>query len=202
LVNATNCRDPVSLQAIIAMVFYLQSVGEISTCYSYISVALASSLRMGFHRSDAADAFDLIERETRKRMFWILRTMETYITTLLGLPKLINDEDIDQEQLLEVDDEFITARTIVPMPRSHAPTIAATIAHVQLTTILAKVVQSVYGSKDSWHARDGLCQVDYTKVAAIEKELEQWCQQLPPVLTHSRTPTMWRYVYIPKTPIL
>src|SRR5437762_5199435 len=107
MIDVTDCRDLVSLQAVLFMVLFLQSSANLSTCYSYIGVALRSSLRLGLHRS-ISNSFNPIERETRKRVFWIVRKMDTYVGALLGLPKTLSDDDIDQVFPLEVDDEFIT----------------------------------------------------------------------------------------------
>lgn len=178
LLDVTSCRDLTSLQVIVAMIIYLQSTGNISLCYSYISVAMASSLRMGLHRSDPTNAFGPIEHEIRKRTFWVLRTMETYVSTLLGLPRIVSDEDIDQEKPSEFEDEYILDNRTFPAETSHISTITATKAHIELITILAKVVRSVYASGYNFSFRNGLCQVDASKVVEIENDLERWSQQL------------------------
>ena len=115
MINVTECRDLVSIQAILFIIMFLQSSSNLSTCYSYIGIALRASLRLGLHRS-ISNSFDPIEAETRKRVFWIVRKMDTYVGALLGLPKTLSDDDIDQVFPLEVDDEFITRDGILPMP--------------------------------------------------------------------------------------
>lgn len=67
------------------MVLFLQSSAKLSTCYSYVGIALRSALRLGLHRNVVAD-FNPIERELRKRIFWVVRKMDVYVSTLLGLP--------------------------------------------------------------------------------------------------------------------
>ena len=94
LLDITDCRDLISLQAIIFMIQFLQSSAKLSTCYAYIGVALRSALRMGLHRSFNLK-FNPIEAETRKRIFWVTRRMDTYVGAMLGLPRFLDDEDID-----------------------------------------------------------------------------------------------------------
>src|ERR1700753_1664479 len=104
--DIADCRDLRALQAVVFMILFLQSSAKLSTCYSYIGVALRSALRMGLHRNFDAN-FSPIERETRKRVFWVIRKMDTYVGALLGLPHTMSDEDIDQDYPVEVDDEYI-----------------------------------------------------------------------------------------------
>lgn len=70
---------------------------------------------MGLHRS-VPNTFNPVERELRKRMFWIIRKLDIYVGALLGLPQMLSSDDVDQEMPLEVDDEYITLEKISPMP--------------------------------------------------------------------------------------
>lgn len=76
--DVTDCRDLTSLQALIHMIMFLQCSAKLSTCYSFIGVALRSALRMGLHRS-FSDSFNPIEAEMRRRCFWIIRKMDIFV---------------------------------------------------------------------------------------------------------------------------
>lgn len=132
---------------------------------------------MGLHLSDRCLQFNPVESETRKRSFWVLRTMDTYVTTLLGLPKIVGDEDLNQKMPSEVDDEFITDRGILPMPNGHISIAAAVNAHTTLIIILAKVVKLIYNPRDELNGPNDSCQVDYAKVIEIEDDLKNWFQR-------------------------
>ena len=140
MIDITDCRDLTALQTVLFMIIFLQSSAKMATCYSFVGIALTSSLRMGLHRCVSVD-FNPVVCETRKRIFWVIRKMDTYISALLGLPKTISDEDVDQELPLEIDDEYITKDKILPMPEGQLSMIAAGNAHIQLMRILAKVVK-------------------------------------------------------------
>ncbi|KAI5286007.1 hypothetical protein KEM55_000440, partial [Ascosphaera atra] len=118
MLDITECRDLTSLQAIIFMIIFLQSSASISTCYSYIGIALRSALRLGLHRSVTA-SFNYVEQEMRKRVFWVVRKMDVHVSTVMGLPSMLTDDDIDQEYPLAVDDEYITPTAILPMPEGY-----------------------------------------------------------------------------------
>jgi hypothetical protein len=41
--------------------------------------------------------FTPLERQMRSRIFWVLRKIDVYVSTMLGLPDSIADDHIDQE---------------------------------------------------------------------------------------------------------
>jgi len=136
---------------------------------------------MGLHRSVVTTNLDPIEYETRKRVFWTVRNMESYVCTLLGFPKTIGDEDIDQDLPLEVDDEYITEKGILPMPNGQVSMIVATNAHTKLVQILAKVVRHVYpvkGMVRGISGKSGSYMVSYAKVCEVEHDLQEWRENL------------------------
>lgn len=188
--DITECRDITSVQAIIFMILFLQCTANLSTCYSYIGIALRSSLRMGLHRNLAAH-FNPIERETRRRLFWIIRKMDTYVSALLGFPQMLSDDDIDQEFPTEVDDEFITEEAILSMPPGRTSLFAASNAHTRLMFILAKVIkyvyptkgleQSVQGGTKNGNAK-GSYLVSHSQIREIERDLAEWLDKLPMAL--------------------
>ncbi|KAI9837996.1 MAG: hypothetical protein M1819_006150 [Sarea resinae] len=184
MVDITDCRDLMSLQAIVFMIMFLQSSAKLSTCYSYIGIALRSSLRMGLHRS-VSSKFDAIERESRKRVFWVIRKMDTYVGALLGLPQTLSDEDIDQEMPLEVEDQYITREGILPVPKGEVSLFSASNAHTKLIQILAKVIKYIYPIKDLQYNLAKSNQsyvVSLTKISELEKDLQSWMENLPPDL--------------------
>ncbi|CDM33964.1 transcriptional regulator family: Fungal Specific TF [Penicillium roqueforti] len=183
LLEITDCRDLVSLQAICFMVLFLQSSAKLSTCYSYVGIALRSALRLGLHRSVAAD-FNPLERELRKRIFWVVRKMDIYVSTLLGLPQILSDDDIDQEYPMEVDGDFITSEGITQPPSNYTPLMAGCNAHTRLSNIILKVVKYIYPVKNARYRSksDQRYMVSHSKIREIERDLQNWMEELPPAL--------------------
>ncbi|CAI7580366.1 unnamed protein product [Penicillium glandicola] len=183
LLEITDCRDLPSLQAICFMVLFLQSSAKLSTCYSYVGIALRSALRLGLHRSVAAD-FNPIERELRKRIFWVVRKMDVYVSTLLGLPQMLSDDDIDQEYPMEVDGDFITSEGITQPPSNYTPLMAGCNAHTRLSNIILKVVKYIYPVKNARYRSksDQRYMVSHSKIREIERDLQTWMEELPPAL--------------------
>ena len=178
-----SCRDLPSLQAIVFMIQFLQSSAKLSTCYSYIGVAMRSALRMGMHRSFNVN-FTHIEAECRKRIFWTIRRMDIYVGALLGLPIFLKDEDVDQDWPAEVDDEYITETEIRPMPEGSISVLAAANAHTRLVLILEKICKHVYPIKGTQAGGKNSVtySVGYSKIREIEQDLQGWLDQLPMAL--------------------
>jgi len=181
--DIADCRDLTSLQAIVFMTQFLQSSAKLSTCYSYIGVAQRSALRMGLHRSFSLN-FNPIEAETRKRVFWVIRKMDTYVGAMIGLPHFLDDDDIDQDWPTEVDDEYITETEIRPMPPGKISVMAAANAHTKIVQILAKICKYVYPIKgtQSGGKNSVTYSVSYSKIREIEQDLQQWLDELPMAL--------------------
>jgi hypothetical protein len=113
--------------------------------------------------------------------------MDIYVGALIGLPNVLDDDDIDQEYPAEVDDEFITEEGIFPMPEGRISTMAAANVHTKLIQILAKVVRYIYPVKASNNATpngQGMksYSVSYAKIVEIERDLQHWQDQLPMAL--------------------
>ncbi|KAH8815871.1 fungal-specific transcription factor domain-containing protein [Xylogone sp. PMI_703] len=181
MIDITDCRDIVSLQALLFMILFLQSSANLSTCYSYIGIALRSALRMGMHRNIPGN-FTLIEREVRRRVFWIIRKMDTYVSALLGFPQMLSSDDIDQELPLEVADECITKEVILPMPAGQVSMIAASNAHTRLMAILAKVIKYIYpikGLEQSIQGEKSSYIIRHSRIREIERDLAEWLDKLP-----------------------
>ena len=181
MMDITDCRDITSLQAVLFMTMFLQSSAKLATCYSYIGIALTSAIRLGLHRS-VSRHFDPVEAETRRRVFWVIRKMDIYVAALLGLPKLLSDDDIDQVDPLEVDDECITKDGILPQPLGKVPLIAATNAHTRLVKILCLVVKYIYPIKSPGQAVNKAFKqtygVSHARIREIEQKLQEWMEHL------------------------
>ncbi|RVD82985.1 uncharacterized protein DFL_007390 [Arthrobotrys flagrans] len=164
LTDITDCRDVTSLQGVLLMIIFLQSSAKLATCYSYIGIAVSASFRLGLHRKIPFP--DPIEAEIRKRIFCTIQKMDISISALIGLPRMVHDEDIDQEYPTEVDDQHITKDGITPGALGEPNSTSAANAHTRLIQILGKVIKKIYPIK-------GL---------QPKQDLAKWQEELPPYL--------------------
>ncbi|KAG8534140.1 uncharacterized protein KY384_000984 [Bacidia gigantensis] len=105
--------------------------------------------------------------------------MDVYVSILLGLPQTLHDIDIDQDQPLEVDDDYITTERLLFMPPGRAPLMAGFNAHNRMVTILSKVVEYVYPIKADKNSQKDSYIVSHAKIREIENDLKQWTETLP-----------------------
>jgi Fungal specific transcription factor domain len=179
MLDITDCRDLTTLQAIVFMILFLQSTAKLATCYSHIGIALRACCRLGLHRNIKND-FNPIEQEERKRIFWLIRKLDAYVGALVGLPIMLSEEDVDQQLPTEVDDEFITAEGILPMPPGRLSLMSASNAHNRLVSILQKVVKFIYPIKSIEVTNPGEpYSISHSRIREIEKDLQKWMDDLP-----------------------
>jgi len=200
MLDITDCRDLISTQAVMFMIIFLQTTAKLATCYAYVGVALRACCRLGMHRKITAN-FSIVEQEERKRLFWQVRKMDIYVGAMLGLPQMLSDEDIDQDTPSEAVDECIMEGGISPMPKGSFSLHSATSAHTRLLGILQKVVRYVYPIKPvdtSGTPVGGDYTISHRRVRELERDLEQWINELPMELRPSDTADveLARYVYI------
>ena len=180
MLDITDCRDLVHLQTMFFMILFLQSTAKLSTCYAYLGIAMRTCCRLGLHRDIPSNKFNPIELEERRRLFWLIRKMDTYVGAMLGLPQMLCDEDIDQHLPLEVLDECITDAGISPVPKGMFPLVRATNAHTKLTGILRKVVRYIYPIKvPSTGDKGSKYTISHGRIRELERDLQHWMDELP-----------------------
>ncbi|KAK6510341.1 hypothetical protein TWF506_009457 [Arthrobotrys conoides] len=183
LTDITDCRDVTSLQGVLLMIIFLQSSAKLATCYSYIGIAVSASFRLGLHRKIPFP--DPVEAEVRKRIFCTIQKMDISISALIGLPRMVHDEDIDQEYPTEVDDQHITKDGITAGALGEPNSTSAANAHTRLVQILGKVIKKIYpikGLQPSTYGKRAGYMISYAVVRGIEQDLAKWQEELPPYL--------------------
>lgn len=190
LIDITNVGDIPSIQTIVMMILYLQCSARLSTCYSYIGIALRSALKEGLHRNltifqSSKRKLDPIEVDTRKRLFYTIYKMDIYINSLLGLPRSISEDEFDQEFPVELDDEFITRETyLFDKQEGRLSSSGCANHHTKLTIILSHIVKELYPIKIKTKLPAELTVSNrmHNKVTELEQELKLWLDNLSPEL--------------------
>ncbi|SPO04546.1 related to transcriptional activator Mut3p [Cephalotrichum gorgonifer] len=189
LKDLAECRDLTSLQALVFMILFLQATSNLSSCYAFLGIALRSALRMGLHRHLEHHLISPIEQQVRRRVFYVVRQMDIYVSTLLGFPLVLHNEDVDQLYPTEIDDDYVRKDAIL-MPPAGTPSIfEAFNANTRLMEILAKIVKHVYplhgiqpGTK-SGSTKGGemgtTYVISYARIKEIERDLHEWYARLP-----------------------
>ncbi|KAH3687033.1 hypothetical protein WICPIJ_001977 [Wickerhamomyces pijperi] len=189
LIDITEARDIYAMQTILTLVLFLQCSARLSTCYSYIGIALRSALREGLHRkSNDSRRFNPLENEVRKRIFWTIYKMDIYVNGMLGLPRSIAREDIDQEMPLGLDDENITETGYLPQEVGKLSSNGISNQHTDLILVLNKIVKNLYPI-----ASNRKFVISHEKVSEMELELRAWLSNLPKELIPGYDPAFQYY---------
>ena len=138
-----------------------------STCYSYICMAVASSLQMGLFTEAASKDLPESEKLCRRRIFSVLNIMDTYVTTALGLPRTLRDVK---------SDHLMPSPT---RPESVDDPMAGTYAHAELIIILARAVEKNHPVTRTISQKNGFYGVEYGNIVTIEERLEAWFENIP-----------------------
>ncbi|RLV90094.1 Activator of stress protein [Spathaspora sp. JA1] len=192
LIDISNVGDINSIQTIVMMIIYLQCSARLSTCYSYIGIAMRSALKEGLHRNlsifqNSRRKLDPIEMDTRKRLFYTIYKMDIYINSLLGLPRSINEDEFDQELPAELDDENITrTEYLYDQQQGRLSSSGCANHHTKLMLILSHIIKQLYpikvkNSDDELTSSANHYSPDkiHTKVTNLELELKNWLLELP-----------------------
>lgn len=167
------------------MILFLQATANLSACYSFVGIALRSALRIGLHRNLHHEQMGVIEHETRTRVFYVIRQMDIYVSTLLGFPLLLNSDDIDQPFPTEIDDDYVTEAGIIQPAPGTPSFFEAFNAHTRLMEILTKITKYVYPMKGAGQSagKDKKPKptylISYSRIKEIEADLHAWYERLP-----------------------
>ncbi|KAE8153088.1 fungal-specific transcription factor domain-containing protein [Aspergillus avenaceus] len=75
---------------------------------------LANVIELGLHRRAQNSAFTFFEQEMRTRIFWCVYTIDRYLSTLLGRPIGLMDEQCDLRLPHEINDEDLRSCQQIP----------------------------------------------------------------------------------------
>lgn len=155
-----------TLQNIVLLVLYTQSCNMLSMSYSYICMAVAAALQMNlFEQSHHRDESEE-EAARQKAVASVLFILDTYVTTLLGLPRTLRDIDLD---------------SVAPQAALHDGPQGLdfeTRAHAGLARILARIVDSHHPAGKSIPHSNGVYTIAYAKIIETENTLGVWFEQL------------------------
>ncbi|CAD6499306.1 BgTH12-03426 [Blumeria graminis f. sp. triticale] len=182
-IDISDCGTIPQLQTVLFLVLYLQSTAGLDVGYSYIILAQQSAFRMGLHLKHDNQC-NPIESEVRLRIFWTIQKMDISMSAILGYPKILDLDTIDQEMPTEVFDVNITESSENGYPVAKwSSLLQASNAHMRLILILDKVIKYIYPNnrvgRSVNEALDTGHIVDHAIVREIENDLQRWRQGLP-----------------------
>lgn len=115
---------------------------------------------------------------------------------MLGLPKILKEEEINAELPSDIDDEYVSEEGFLPTLPGDSTKISSALALFRAARVLAQVLDVEYSTSTSH-------EVSYSKLRELEEELDGWKASLAPHLrmefvngmpatnvVHSRSPLL------------
>lgn len=102
-------------------------------------------------------------------------TCGSFSAGLLGLPKLLNEGDIQTEYPADVDDENISERGFQPTLPGESTRLSSALALFQVARIMSKVLDENYSAASSHD-------ISLQKISSLNDELDVWLGSLAPHL--------------------
>jgi hypothetical protein len=124
-----------------------------------------------------------IDKETRRKIWWGVYSLDRMLALALGRPLGVNDSDCDVELPVEVDDEHLPEYfSGATLPQRQPSLMTGSIALTSLYKIGGRVLREVYAldnCKDHLEP-DRKAELQRT-VESLDGELTKWCDDLPAV---------------------
>ncbi|KAG5729998.1 Transcriptional activator protein acu-15 [Termitomyces sp. T112] len=171
------------VQGFILMSSFLCSVNCLPQAWILLGQAVRTGQDLGLHRSPRRLLITPVEKETRRKIWWGVYTLDRMLALALGRPLGINDSDCDVEQPVEVDDDYLSEYFGgATMPQRQPSLMTGVVALNHLYEIGGRVLRQVYALDN---CRDQLepekkAELQRT-VESLDNELTKWCEDLPAV---------------------
>lgn len=101
--------------------------------------------------------------------------LDSFSAAMLGLPKLLKEEDIHTEYPVDIDDENVSERGFQPTLPGESTRLSSALALFRGSRILAKVLDEIYPASLSY-------ELSLQKIGGLSSELDMWLDSLPPHL--------------------
>jgi hypothetical protein len=172
-----------SLRTLLCMIVYTQSCSMLSTCYSFVSMAVAATFRTGM--LDLSDHGGSAQyKACLTATLRVLFIVDTSVASSLGLPRTLRD----------IDTELLIRSSTSDSARFDNDTAA----HSQLMKILADIVETNHPPCKRIPRHNGFYSVRYSDIVQAENRLAVWFKCLDDSFTvgspHNGDKDFIRYV--------
>ncbi|TVY84637.1 Regulatory protein GAL4 [Lachnellula suecica] len=166
------------VQAFLLMGNYLQKRDRPNTGYNMIGIAFRMALGLGLHREISPNDIEqnTLNKEIRRRVWWILYMVDSGFSITMGRPTTASDAFIDVRYPQNVDDSHLTSDELSsPLePAVHRPTpYSAMIEQAKL----AAVANKIYNEFLSAHISNAVISEELSH--GFEEKLRLWRLALP-----------------------
>ncbi|KAI1435231.1 fungal-specific transcription factor domain-containing protein [Xylaria sp. CBS 124048] len=161
-----------TLQCLVLALVYCTIRADYKRLQHYKAIAVGLAHRLGLHQSQKRFSFGALTIETRKKVFWTLYVLDCFSAAILGLPKLLKEDDIYTEYPSDTDDEYVSERGFHATPPGEHTRISSALALFRLSRILAQVLEKNYPAAASH-------ELSLQQMTGLDAGLREWDDALP-----------------------
>ena len=181
-----------SVQARFLMVLYLLSSSRANQAWFTFGTVVQLVMGLGLHRhrplAESCSMQERIAKECEKRVLWCAYTLDKYLSLILGRPRLLQDEDIDQDLPATVNDDDLQQEQQPTITTTHNPVnkdcvMNAPVLHAFLARILARAAKEQYAIQSIPDAQQ------MQAIESLSEAIDAWHAQLPPILSGAVQPS-------------
>ncbi len=121
-----------SIQARLLQCIYLLARSRVNQTFSKFATVVNLIFALGIHRKHRRiETDDLVDIECSKRTLWAAYMVDKYLSSSVGRPQMLRDEDIDQELPMIVNDEDLSSSCLMTGNTSGQSTMKACVYQIR-----------------------------------------------------------------------
>ncbi|KIK97466.1 hypothetical protein PAXRUDRAFT_10160 [Paxillus rubicundulus Ve08.2h10] len=171
------------LQVYCLSAMFLQGMSAPQACWTIVGIGIRLAQDVGAHRRKAYNAKPSVDGELWKRTFWVLIILDRQMSSLLGRPCAIQDDDFDLDLPVECDDEYWEHQDpeqAFRQPPNKPSAMSFFMSYLKLNHILAFALRTIYSINKSKHHQGFVGQQwEQHIVAEHDSALNQWIDAVP-----------------------
>ncbi|CAI7658150.1 unnamed protein product [Penicillium manginii] len=170
-----------SVQARFLTVLYLLGTSRMNQAWFNFGPTVQLLMALGLHRRNAytrtlnSSSSGEVALECSKRVLWCSFTLDEYLSLILGRPRLLREEDIDQDYPALVNDEQLDPHEGRSSLQRNC-LMDAPVCHAKLSKILSKASQDLYTIQPLEKEQELIL------IESLVGKIKQWQSDLPPLL--------------------
>lgn len=148
LIRLMNFSSLETLQCYLVTMLYLQIIGDHELCIQFNGKSVRLAFLYGLHRHSQRFKFNKEVSEERKKIWWCTYCFDILVSCNNGLPRLINDEDVDTDLPLNINGfkpsvDKKEKEAVLPLPGEES-SVSLFISIIKLCQILSLIMKSLY----------------------------------------------------------
>ncbi|KAL0956386.1 hypothetical protein HGRIS_002533 [Hohenbuehelia grisea] len=181
-----NIPSLFELQFYALAVVYYHGSSNPQASWVMIGLGIRYAQEVGAHRRKDKERGPTVHGELLKRAVWLLLLMDRMVSSFVGRPCAIQDEDFDLDLPIEVDDEYwehSDPKQAFTQPPGKPCRVTAFILALKLCEVLASALRTIY-STNVTKLFAGLATPNWEQriVSELDSVLNKWVDSVPDYL--------------------